>query len=184
MWGECSAHRIMRNFIKIKRAALSVNDGDVIRIRKALKRGGRRIFNPDAKRTQAALRQTDTLIARLKTALSKMKLLDNRTITQAVVLHSSAMCKQQQWHYDYDPKVMRDMRVKPLGVILALQDGTKFETVTCTHTLCKGDILVFGGDVVHAGAAYDKENTRVHAYLDVANVKRVRNRTWLAQRDE
>ena len=35
-----------------------------------------------------------------------------------------------------------------------------------------GDVLVFDGDVVHAGAAYRAPNTRVHVYLDVPSVKR------------
>lgn len=169
----------MRNFVKIKRGALTVRESDVTRLRRTLKRAGRLIFNPDAKRSQAALQRTDSLIVRLEAILSKMKLLHSRTMSNPVVLHSSAMCEQQQWHYDYNPDVTRTLRVKPLGVILALQDGTKFETLTRTHELSRGDILVFRGDVLHAGAAYEKENTRVHTYLDVPNVKRARNRTWM-----
>ena len=41
-----------------------------------------------------------------------------------------------------------------------------------------GDVLVFDGDVVHAGAAYRAPNTRVHVYLDVPSVKREHDRTY------
>ena len=34
-------------------------------------------------------------------------------------------------------------------------------------TLNCGDMLVFRGDLVHAGAAFDQLNVRLHAYLDV-----------------
>ena len=33
-----------------------------------------------------------------------------------------------------------------------------------------GDILLFDGDVVHAGAAYAEKNTRLHVYLDLPGV--------------
>ena len=39
-------------------------------------------------------------------------------------------------------------------------------------------LLVFDGDVAHAGAAYSELNTRVHVYLDVCGVKRERDYTW------
>ena len=101
-------------------------------------------------------------------------------MTSPVVLHSSPMCKQQPWHYDYDPEEVRAASIKPLGVLVALQDNTRFETRRKTHILSRGDVLVFRGDVVHAGAAYDTENTRMHTYLDVDAVKRPTNRTWFA----
>ena len=47
------------------------------------------------------------------------------------------------------------------------------------YTLAKGDILCFEGDVIHAGAAYKKENTRIHIYVDVQDVKPVENMTWI-----
>ena len=42
-----------------------------------------------------------------------------------------------------------------------------------------GDVLVFEGDVVHAGAQYASLNTRVHAYLDAPGVERKVNHTWM-----
>jgi len=90
------------------------------------------------------------------------------------------MCQRQQWHFDYDPDAVRAAKTKPLGVLVALEDGTRFETRAKTHTLSRGDVLVFRGDLMHAGAAYDRENTRMHLYLDVPAVKRQRNSTWYA----
>ena len=47
-----------------------------------------------------------------------------------------------------------------------------------------GDVLLFRGDLVHAGAAYEDTNIRVHAYVDVninGTVTRTRNQTTLVQ---
>ena len=44
-----------------------------------------------------------------------------------------------------------------------------------------GDILLFDGDVVHAGAAYTSANTRLHVYLDVAGVGHEANTTYLVK---
>ena len=41
-----------------------------------------------------------------------------------------------------------------------------------------GDVLVFDGDVVHAGAQYSVGSTRVHVYLDVPELTRDPNFTW------
>ena len=43
-----------------------------------------------------------------------------------------------------------------------------------------GDVLFFEGDLVHAGAAYPRAcNTRIHVYLDVPEITRRRDATWL-----
>jgi ectoine hydroxylase-related dioxygenase (phytanoyl-CoA dioxygenase family) len=41
-----------------------------------------------------------------------------------------------------------------------------------------GDLLVFDGDVSHAGASYALPNTRVHVYLDVPGLKREAGVVW------
>ena len=38
---------------------------------------------------------------------------------------------------------------------------------------------MFEGDLVHAGAGYSRANTRVHVYLDVAEVRRPPKSTWI-----
>lgn len=169
----------MRTQLKVLRNALTVSDRDLARLKGVAKRG-RAVFNPDKKRVQSALRSTDPIVRQLRTILTGLKLLDVRRMTSPVVLHSNPECKQQQWHYDYDPTEVRAASVKPLGVLVALQDGTRFETRGKTHRLSRGDVLLFRGDLLHAGAAYESENTRVHTYLDVPGVKRPKNRTWFA----
>ena len=42
-----------------------------------------------------------------------------------------------------------------------------------------GDVLVFDGNVAHAGAWYAAPNTRVHLYLDVVGVARATDFTKL-----
>ena len=42
-----------------------------------------------------------------------------------------------------------------------------------------GDIVLFDGDVVHAGAAYAEANTRLHVYLDVHGVEHESNGTFI-----
>ena len=43
----------------------------------------------------------------------------------------------------------------------------------------KGDIVIFRCDFVHSGSGYDKENIRLHCYLDSKTVLRDPNRTFL-----
>lgn len=50
-------------------------------------------------------------------------------------------------------------------------------------TLGTGDILVFRPDLIHAGAAFDEENIRLHAFIDKPNVRRIRNRTWIIHKN-
>ena len=35
-----------------------------------------------------------------------------------------------------------------------------------TLTLNAGDLIIFRGDLSHAGAAYEEDNVRVHVYID------------------
>ena len=35
-----------------------------------------------------------------------------------------------------------------------------------------GDVLIFRGDLVHAGAGIERANVRLHAYMDVKGVPR------------
>lgn len=46
-----------------------------------------------------------------------------------------------------------------------------------TLELSKGDLLLFRGDLVHAGASYETSNHRLHCYLD--SWAREKNRTWI-----
>ena len=139
----------------------------------------RPIFNPDKRRRQAALRRTDALVQNVWKKLREHGTLEEgHTLGSAVVLHSQPGCSAQQWHMDFDPN-MSKLPLKPKGVLLALEDDTSFLTPSKTYRLNAGDVLCFDGDEVHAGAGYDKSNTRIHFYADVGVSSRLRNRTWL-----
>ena len=45
-----------------------------------------------------------------------------------------------------------------------------------------GAILLFDGDVAHAGASYAACNSRVHVYLDVPGVSRDQDYTWFPEK--
>jgi len=42
-----------------------------------------------------------------------------------------------------------------------------------------GDVVVFRGDLVHAGATYEKRNVRLHVSLDVEDIAQSANSTHL-----
>ncbi|GLE08233.1 hypothetical protein PINS_up019284 [Pythium insidiosum] len=44
-----------------------------------------------------------------------------------------------------------------------------------------GDLLLFRGDLIHAGAAYVTQNTRIHAYLRGPKAHRVASKTFIVQ---
>ena len=98
-------------------------------------------------------------------------------------MHSRKGCLQQGWHTDYDPTAVAQRRRKPRSAILALEAGARLwvvvNGVAVEVQLEVGDILLFDGDVVHAGAAYAKANTRLHVYLDVRGVEHEANGTFL-----
>ena len=48
--------------------------------------------------------------------------------------------------------------------------------------LDKGDVVFFRADLVHAGSSYDKENVRLHCFLDSEFVQRQPNRTFLIRK--
>ena len=129
---------------------------------------------------QRTLSPKDSLVSSVVSTLKRNGLMHRRHVLGgAVVLRSKPGCEQQMWHTDYDPDALRRKRIKPRGVIIALENDTCFVTPDKHYTLESGDVLCFDGDEIHAGAAYSKENVRLHLYLDVPNVKRALNRTWL-----
>lgn len=114
------------------------------------------------------------------------------TPREMVILRSEAGCKSQRAHTDYLPKDLKKMNGQvPLACIIAVQNETWFEcwpgAFDCFDgsnsfefqklVLNAGDVLVFRGDFVHAGAAFDDCNIRVHVYLDVVEGQRTTNAT-------
>lgn len=61
----------------------------------------------------------------------------------------------------------------PCSILLALENDTKWihfdesSGSKITETMSAGDLLVFTADCVHAGAAYEQENYRIHAYFSL-----------------
>ena len=99
-------------------------------------------------------------------------------------------CERQAFHADAGaPRQFADARVPhgdvPLVALLATQpaelhvkplDGAgKEETVA----LDAGDLLVFRGDLSHAGAAYREDNLRLHVYIDSPLHPREKDSTYL-----
>lgn len=164
--------------IRVLRQAITVSGNDVAECCK-IALNGTPIFNPDNRRFQNDVSKTLPIVERVLLILDRHGFLRRRCLGGVVVIHSKKGCKRQQWHTDYDPDQLKNLRRKPLGVIVALQSKTFFSTPDCVHVLEAGDILCFTGDVIHAGSAYDKENTRLHFYLDVEEHIRPHNKTWL-----
>ena len=108
------------------------------------------------------------------------------SIRGMAVLRSEPGCRPQIPHTDYaealDESPWYNWKTDqvPLGCVVALQDGTVFDVWPGSirfnfegHTFChqqlvlnRGDVVVFRGDLVHAGAGFDHCNVRVHCYLE------------------
>lgn len=152
---------------------------DASRCKKHVREKAFQVFNPNPKRFQRKLAQDDPLIPKILSFLKENGFLRGRYFGGAVVLKSTKGCERQSWHTDYDPSALSKLQNKPLGVILAIEGGTKFSTPNKTYRLKRGDLLVFDGDVVHAGSAYKKHNTRIHLYVDSLEHSRLSNKTWI-----
>ena len=146
------------------------------------------------RRTQARLgpqhpRLCALVHAVLERALRELGVADSHAFFEPVVLASAAGCPAQPPHLDYDPDLLEGVAPEdlPLGAILALEGGTKLDVYGLYQARGKrlqaaipeGAVLVFRGDLVHAGSAYDKPNVRVHAFLDSSVGACPRNMTFL-----
>lgn len=136
------------------------------------------IFNPNRKRLQSHISSEHNLVKRTTDWLMEHGFMYGRTCGDAVFLHSMPGCQQQQWHTDFDPFAVMLARKKPLGVVVALEDETFFATPSKMYQMAPGDIVIFEGDTVHAGSAYDASNTRMHIYIDTASCPRKHNKTY------
>jgi hypothetical protein len=124
--------------------------------------------------------------------------LPNDLLKSWVVLHSLPGCKAQGAHADYELNAQTwrhgHSRVSH-GCLLALYDDTTLDVWKGAHIGIKddcgppvvpierstvklraGDALVFRADCLHAGSAYDKENVRLHCYLDLNDMPHTMNR--------
>jgi len=110
-----------------------------------------------------------------------------KKVNDLVIIHSTELCKRQQLHYDYDLQRLRSLDDKdyPFGMLIGVQNNSRFivynELIQKKQTIHfnKGDIVMFRGDIRHAGAEYYSNNTRLHAYVDSMEYKREKNQTYL-----
>ena len=150
--------------------------------------------NPEQRRNDRHRRQVDLPVRgewmrSLQTRLHKEY--PAHTALNFVLLESRPGCQRQAAHCDYVPTpelLAASDETIPLLFLLALEDDTHLDVWPKTQTqpvqrktlqLAAGDAVVFRADLVHAGSAYDKNNIRIHAYLDHPSVKRDPNRTWI-----
>lgn len=159
------------------------------RVRAIAERDARPIWNGDARRLMCELPSGDELHARFDAALRRARVLAAPSQrARLVVLRSLRGCVRQGLHTDYPMQAAAAARPKPRGALLALEHRTRL-VVQPAHAgavvlldVPVGACVVFDGDVVHAGAEYAEDNVRVHAYLDVPNVRRRADTVWAVQR--
>ena len=163
---------------KLLTRAVSVAPAELARLRSVACRGYT-VFNPDNRRVQSTLRRGDPFVDRVLGVLKGLTA--GRRVGPAVAMHSYPGCQRQPMHTDFDADDCKSATTKPLGVLVALQDETRLDTPRGGIAMSQGDVLVFYGDVVHAGAAYAQDNTRVHLYFDSPDVPRAHNVTYLTE---
>lgn len=177
-------------------------------------KGGEAIFNHnqnaknDRKRTQTRLRNSDQDICDFKTMVEDkvQKYVPNLEPNNWVILKSKPGCQEQMPHCDYEPdkdwENASDNNV-PYGAIVAIMPGSKikiweksfFHNKNTNQKQIKpiegriveldpGDVFLFRGDLVHAGAVYQEINYRLHFYLDSPKIIRNPNRTYTINKDE
>lgn len=128
-----------------------------------------------------------------------------RRATDCVILESLPGCQMQAAHVDYVPNpALLDTtdETVPLLAVAALQGDTTLDVWPESHRLLRrarltrhtphvkretvhlaaGDVIVFRGDLIHAGSAYERHNLRIHVYMDHPSVPRPPNKTWVIQR--
>ena len=95
------------------------------------------------------------------------------TLTDGITaLRALPGCKEQVDHCDR-ARVgsLRELPMTqvPLGALWDIQGGTRLVIEGREVTLPANAVLIFRGDMCHAGAAYQALHTRIHAYLDPLN---------------
>ena len=128
------------------------------------------------------------------------------SVQDPVFIMSLPGCLEQPPHCDYNTASFGQNIYPhgPFGLLLCLDgQGTRFVVWEGSHRTIRraksrrstkgisnvrrkviyldpGDILIFRGDLVHAGAGFENLNIRVHCYLDHADVKRTEDTTFPA----
>ena len=144
----------------------------------------------DKKRVQHLLEHDSALVGEVLSVLEKAGKLKGFTPKDCNLIHSLVGCDKQGLHCDWDPEEVKDHAKKNkgkklLGVIVALEEGSRL-MVWCQKQkrevsveLSPGEVLIFEGDVIHAGAEYRTQcNTRIHLYLDRSSLERKTGFSW------
>lgn len=99
-----------------------------------------------------------------------------------VSIRSLAGCLAQHHHTDHDWKKLAAIpdHLVPLALLTAISDTSRLlvwpNSIKCNIPAAStppvelilepGDILIFRGDLLHAGAAYPDDNYRLHVFID------------------
>lgn len=164
----------------------------------------------DGYRLQVPLNMVnDQIVSEFNIAITCLlsRLFSLHDVHDGVILYSRPGCPVQDAHADYDKTLELAMApdiLRPLGALVAVQDHTKifvwpgsqklslinpayWKKVPAinrqTLMLNAGEILVFDGTLIHAGADYESANVRAHFYLDTNFVPREDNNTMLVKED-
>lgn len=156
--------------------------------------------NSDKKRSQIPLKPENPTMERFQNSVNSFLIekYPNLIPKDMVILKSLPGCQRQHPHTDYVPRkelLQVEDEYMPLGCIVGLMGGTKLyvwensikDNRKCKETLVylePGDVLVFRGDFVHAGADYEDYNYRVHSFLDSPKVVRGKNETYFVENIE
>lgn len=159
------------------------------------------VVKGDGKRKQFKLGRSKIAEALTTLMDDKLSNLSPHKRSPWVVIQSLAGCQEQPPHTDYEPLADLPLEEIPLALLLAVMPNTKLhvwprsiglntDASRITSPIAKqtielepGDAVLFRGDLVHAGAAYQQDHLRMHCYLDTATVKRATNATWLIDSD-
>lgn len=134
----------------------------------------------DGKRRQFRLGKSKILQPFIVELNDKISQLTSQRPSSWVAIQSLPGCEGQPAHTDYPPMPGQADADVPLAVLVALMPDTRLCVWPQSRRpkevhLLPGDVLVFRGDLVHAGAAYANENVRLHCFLGEHHS----NRTWL-----
>ena len=156
-------------------------------------RHARGIFNdtmearPDSKRLQRRVIAwryplCEDLLSQLSSAL--MRAVPTHHPTAFYLIGSKSGCPEQHLHTDvsktYIQEISDSEKPFPFQVLVFVDTAGGALTVKLASGLQTvnfefGDIVVFHGGMVHAGAAYATENVRLHFYMDVKGISREEN---------
>ena len=191
------------------RTALTVTDAHIEAFRgkfKATSVNSRRVFNTGAQnepklRIQTPIRikgarntKLPVIVHRFMDRLNRLVqvLLPSHIPRDWVVLESLPGCVEQRPHHDFNENTVLQAvhehgeSAMPYAIVFALDDGAILHfwrnesAPKDTVHLCRGDMVIFRANTIHAGAGYEHGHfARLHCYADSHFVQREINTTEL-----